>query len=136
MTAAPRVTVDVVSLERLERLAEAHGPTLDRLLLHPSEREGARGPDRLRRLGAALATKECWIKAQGRRPDGWTFASAAFRPCDASLAGDDVHRLIAAFSRDLDVTDVQLGTVHGELAEGQWAWHGIHERWLISAVLT
>lgn len=131
MNAPAQVTVDVVSLDRLERLAAEHGPALDRMLLHPSEIEGAQGPDRLRRLGAALATKECWIKARGRRPEGWTFPDAAYVPGDASLVSEDVRGLITAFSRDLDVTDIQVGTVNGELA-----WHGLHERWLISAVLT
>lgn len=145
------IGVDVVSLPRMARLAAEHGPVLERMLLHPLERDAARGSDGLRRLSGSLATKESWIKACGGRPEGWTLDRGAFLPCECSAVPDGVQALIGTFADGLDVTDVQAGAIHGDLdrhdgdasgsvaavpAGGHWAWHGVYEQWLIAAVLT
>ncbi len=141
-----RVTVDVVSLSRMRRLDAEHGPALERMLLHPSERVAACDPDRLRCLAASLGTKESWIKARAARPAGWTFDRGAFSPCEAAALPVAVHALIDVFVADLEATTIQAGTVRGyaggpdEPADGRasaahWAWHGIVEDWLVSAVV-
>lgn len=142
-----QVTVDVVSLARMRRLASERHAVVDRMLLHPLERAGASGAERARRLGAALGTKECWIKAHADRPPGWTFDRAAFVPCARSSAPAAVQALIAEFASSLDATDIEAGVVIGDVdddagdraaslaSRGSWAWHGLFDEWLISAVV-
>jgi len=147
------VAIDVVSLPRMARLAAEYGPVLDRMLLHPVERDAARGSDGLRRLSASFATKESWIKSCGGRPAGWTLDRGAFLPCECSAVPDGVQALIGTFAGGLDVTDIQAGAIHGDfdlerhdgdasgsgasgMSGGHWAWHGVFEHWLIAAVLT
>ena len=120
---------------------------VDRILLHPLERARAHGPDRARRLGAALGTKECWIKARAGRPAGWTFDRAAFVPCERTSVPEIVQALIAEFASSLGATDIETGAVIGDVDEqgggdpafsadrGNWAWHGLSDEWLISAVI-
>jgi hypothetical protein len=132
------VTVDVVDLRRIERIAADFGPALERRLLHPLEREqlaAMEPPAKVRRLGAALATKEAWIKAQSGRPSGWTFDLAAFLPVAVCDRPGAVDSLVVEFVEDLGATSVEVGIVCEGAAGAHWAWHGLYEHWLISALL-
>jgi phosphopantetheinyl transferase (holo-ACP synthase) len=146
--AAACVTVDVVDLRRLERIAADFGPALERRLLHPVERERLATLDadgRVRRVGAALGAKEAWIKARARRPPGWTFDRAALLPACEAAPPAAVQALLAAFVGDLGVTAVETGRVvedpdllepSGAAPPGsRWAWHGRYDHWLIAALL-
>jgi phosphopantetheinyl transferase (holo-ACP synthase) len=127
------VTVDVVDLRRIERLHAEAGAVLERRLLHPLERERLATPHR---LAAALAIKEAWIKSGSGRPGGWTFDRAAFVPAHEQAPPDAVEGLVGRFVDDLGVTAVEVGVVYGDPRDrGRWAWYGIHDHWLISAVL-
>jgi phosphopantetheinyl transferase (holo-ACP synthase) len=120
------VAVDVVDLRRIARLRHDCGDAFARRVLHQRE-HGERG-DLDRRLAAAVAVKEAWIKARGERPAGWSFADLAVVP--ETGAPEHVRLAVEQFAADLGATSVETCTV-----DGRWACHGVHERWLIAAVL-
>lgn len=132
MTALSRIGVDVLDLNRIGRIAGDFGPAADVALLDAAEQAAVArldAPERARALAAALGTKEAWLKARGRRPDGWRFPDARYVP-EAGRPGH-VDAVIGRFLDDLDVHLGGAGTVH----DG-WAWHAYHhQRWLVAAVI-
>jgi phosphopantetheine--protein transferase-like protein len=137
-----RIGIDVVHLGRLERMHDELGSLLEARLWHPDERlaaEDMNAVGRLRYLAASLAVKEAWIKAVGRRPPGWVFSDASL-VLSAAAAGD-AAAVIAAFASDMRTTTPETGCLHADHRDGsqtprdgQHAWYGVHDEWLIAGV--
>ena len=62
------VGVDVVELERIERLLARHGETFTRRFCRPGEEQRRSGEARVQHLGGLFAAKEAVLKALGT---GW-----------------------------------------------------------------
>jgi 4'-phosphopantetheinyl transferase superfamily len=142
-----RLGVDVVCLDRIARIAGVDPGAAARTLLSPAERAGPGHADP-HRLAAAVATKEAWLKAVGRRPAGWSFPDVSFRAAGDGGADDRgpgarppaVTAVLDAFAGDLAIVVLGEGSVgavpHDTGARpDNWAWYGHTGPWLVAAVL-
>lgn len=134
---SPRIGVDVVDLHRIERIVQDFGASAARILLHPQEALACTDLERdelVLAVAAALGSKEAWVKARLRRPSGWRFPHTRFAAQPDTPHEPEVEAVLRRFRRDLDVDPLVRGVVRtGDDADR--AWYGVHDRWLISAVI-
>jgi len=140
------IGVDVVGLDRIERIEREYRRSAHERLLDPGERErvGRLGPgESAFALAAALGAKEAWLKAHGRRPPDWAFADARYEPrrdaCGDPRGGDGPPEAAAwfidRFRADLGTPVEASGRVGGAPMADGWACHARLGRWLVAAVI-
>ncbi|MYS21707.1 hypothetical protein GA0115240_13477 [Streptomyces sp. DvalAA-14] len=147
-----RIGIDVVDLHRIDRIVRDFGGSAADVLLDAHEVESSADlghAELVRVVGAALGTKEAWVKARLRRPAGWRFPDACFvpRPDQERSPSEPAFRAVLdRFRADLAIDSVMDGVVRdggaavdpaGDTAAESpgHAWYGVLDRWLVSAVI-
>jgi holo-[acyl-carrier protein] synthase len=105
--------VDIVALERIERLHERHGDAFIRRICRDGECQPRRGPALIEHLGGLFAAKEATLKALGT---GWA-QGLGLRQVEVVHAPGGapsvrLHDAAAERSRRLGATTVHLSITH------------------------
>jgi len=107
------VGLDIVELERIERLLERHGATFTRRFCLPGEEQPRSGEARVQHLGGLFAAKEAVLKALGT---GWGQGLGLLQVevvrAASGAPGVRLHAAAAARAAALGVERVHLSITH------------------------
>ncbi len=113
MSGIAGIGVDVVAVDRMERILERHGPRFVDRICRPGEAAGHRGRRLAQHVGGLFAAKEAALKALGTGWDrGVGFRQVEVRRRRRGRPTVHLHGRAAETARSLNVGRIHLSITH------------------------